>query len=125
MSEPYLMQISFQNMEWLNARQSLIAANVANASTPGYKARDVRPFNETLETVAISPSATHASHIATDTSLSPAILNARETPWATYHSGGNVSLEQEMVKASEVSAAYRLNTSVVRTFHTLYLSMAQ
>ena len=31
------------------ARQSVVAQNIANADTPGYAARDVRPFKEILE----------------------------------------------------------------------------
>ena len=117
-----LMQISLQNLDWLNTRQTLIASNVANASTPGYKARDVRPFADTLEQVGMTASSTHAGHFSDSAALAPGIGDRGETPWATYHSGGNVSLEQEMVKASEVSAAYRLNTSIIRSFHTFFLS---
>lgn len=53
-------------------RQQLIASNIANADTPGYKARDI-DFNTALQgaltgsgTVALATSATR--HIAPDTS---------------------------------------------------------
>jgi flagellar basal-body rod protein FlgB len=34
-----------QKMRWHQARQGLLAENVANADTPGYRARDLKPFN--------------------------------------------------------------------------------
>ncbi|MFD2853698.1 flagellar basal body rod protein FlgB [Seohaeicola zhoushanensis] len=47
-------RLASRKMEWLSARQKVIAENVANADTPGYKARDVASFAETLESVTTS-----------------------------------------------------------------------
>ena len=35
-------------MAWLEARQRVLAGNVANADTPGYQPRDVRSFASVL-----------------------------------------------------------------------------
>ena len=78
-----------------------------------------------MEQTAIAPTVTHTAHLGASAAISPRIGFSGESAWATFHSGGNVSLEQEMMKASEVASAYRLNTSIMRTFHTLYLAMAQ
>ena len=50
---------------------------------------------------------------------------AAEKGWEVYHSGSNVSLEQEMLKANDVSRAYTLNTNVVKAFHRMLLSSAK
>src|SRR6185312_6692575 len=34
-----------EKMSWLNARQGLLSQNVANADTPGYAARDLKPID--------------------------------------------------------------------------------
>ena len=39
-------------------RQSVLAENIANSDTPGYRAKDLRPFGEMLE-----KSASEASHM--------------------------------------------------------------
>src|ERR1700733_14327509 len=39
-----LMSLLAQKMAYLNQKQSVHAENVANASTPGYKALEVKPF---------------------------------------------------------------------------------
>lgn len=124
MAEPYLFQLSMQKAGWLSARQAVIAANVANASTPGYRASDVRPFSQAIEQTALRPVTSSPLHMASISSFASDVRIAGETPWATYHSGANVNLDQEMIKAADVSASYRLNTSVLRTFHQMILTVA-
>ena len=38
-----VMDAIVKKMNWLNRRQRVIAENVANADTPGYLARDLKP----------------------------------------------------------------------------------
>ncbi len=125
MAEPYLFQLSLEKTGWVFARQSVISANVANANTPGYRAQDVRPFSEALAGGNLSQHTTSAKHIASAaTSSSAGVGTEAETPWATFASGQNVNLEQEMIKAADLASEYRLNTSIVRTFHSMYLMAA-
>jgi flagellar basal-body rod protein FlgB len=115
--------LSMQNAAWLAARQAVISSNVANANTPGYKALDVRPFSEALEQTGLTAEKSNAAHLASDSSSVSQYRLVGEHTWETFHSGANVNLEQEMIKASEVSAAYRLNTSIVRSFNQMFLSV--
>ena len=45
LSDIYLFQVASQKSHWLSARQTAVAENVANASTPGYRALDALPFS--------------------------------------------------------------------------------
>ena len=54
MSQPYVLQIASQRTQWLSARESLIAGNVANANTPGYRATDLQPFSAVLDSTQVS-----------------------------------------------------------------------
>ena len=40
-----LLSMLRERMSWLNQRQDLLSQNVANADTPGYVARDLKPLN--------------------------------------------------------------------------------
>ena len=115
-----------EKTQWVFARQAVVSANVANANTPGYKAQDVRPFSDALKGAAgVSQSVSNTRHIASAAFTSSAgVGTVGETPWETYVSGQNVNLEQEMIKAADLSADYRLNTSILRTFHSMILSSA-
>ncbi len=102
------------------ARQAVIARNMANADTPGYRARDIPPFAESYAGgEAAGMRATRARH------LSGAETGTwREvTPQAPADPNGNsVSLEGEILKAVEVKrqhdraiAVYRASLSILRT----------
>ena len=45
----YLFELASSQARYLELRQSTIATNVANANTPGFRARDVEPFNKVLD----------------------------------------------------------------------------
>lgn len=116
----YLFNLASQASRWLSARQATIAENTANANTPAYKARDITPFSDVLDNVNGGLMTTNPLHI----SLSPADLVAPafrgENPWEVTFSGNSVSLEQEMIKASEVNSAYSLNTSIIKAFNNMF-----
>ena len=45
--------LASQQNRWLSVRQSVIAQNVANANTPGYRALYVEPFDAVLKATGI------------------------------------------------------------------------
>lgn len=122
MSEIYLSKLAGSNANWLSARQTLIAGNVANSSTPGYKSVDVKPFSEAMKSTGLTASRTHSMHLTSSSGSAGGVGTQLEESWETYHSGANVSLPQEMIKSGEVSTAYQLNTSVMKSFHRMVVS---
>jgi flagellar basal-body rod protein FlgB len=103
---------------YLAERQRVIAENVANADTPGYTARDLRPFTlqqaapataaATLQ--AVAPSMTSPMHIAGHAPRPRAnstLTKPRETADSeTTLDGNSVVLEEEMMKLSEARMDY-------------------
>lgn len=105
------------------ARQGLVAENVANADTPGYRARDLASFAESYETDSGSGlRATRAGHhFAGEADRS---VTAREVfrPGAASPNGNTVSIEGEIFAAAEAAgdhdkalAVYRSALTVLRT----------
>ncbi len=98
-----MMQTAQAMARHASDRQSLIARNVANADTPGYRARDLPSFADSINSSApaVGLRATRAGHIGTpDTAveLAGAIDNGAEPS----PNGNTVSVETEMVKAAEL-----------------------
>jgi len=96
------------------ARQSVITENVAQADTPGYRARDLADFSQTLEEgPAFAQRATRPGHIdfAGDARLEARELAAfgAETP-----NGNSVSLEDQMMRAAETRQSHELALGVYR-----------
>jgi flagellar basal-body rod protein FlgB len=126
MQSLYLFNIASQQSRWLSARQALIAGNVANANTPGYKALDVEPFAKVLETAGVQMAADKPGHLLPDSNGMPGSPAAvRGATWDVYYSGNDVSLEQELLKSNEVNRAYSLNTAIVKKFDTMLISSAK
>src|SRR5262249_23723863 len=46
-----LFDLAERRLAWATRRQSVLAQNIANANTPGYKPHDLRPFSVTNSTV--------------------------------------------------------------------------
>ena len=80
-------------------RQALTAQNIANADTPGYKARDVVPFAESYEASGtLSMQGTRAGHFGMQRPESFVV-----SPFGIESPNGNsVSLEAEMIRSAEI-----------------------
>ncbi len=118
----YLFQLASSQARWLELRQSTIAENVANANTPGYRARDVEPFNKILDGMPVRLALTSPSHIQVSAAETDTRATTKKDSWEVVHSGNSVSLEQEMIKGGDVNRDYSLNTAIVRSFNRMLLS---
>jgi len=104
-------------------RQAIVAQNVANSDTPGYRARDLAPFSEMLTTGNFGSGmrASRATHLNGASGAGPTWETT--TPIAAADPNGNtVSIESEMLKAVEVKrqqgralAIYKSSLNILRT----------
>ncbi|MFZ1963242.1 MAG: flagellar basal body rod protein FlgB [Roseiarcus sp.] len=125
MSPLYVLQLASQSAQWLSARQSLIATNVANANTPGYRAVDLQPFSAVLDSTQITMATTNPAHMtATQTDFAAARVVESDSTDETL-SGNSVNLEQEMIKLGDVNRAYSMDTNIKRAIHQLMMSAAK
>jgi len=103
------------------SNQAVVAANIANADTPGYHARSIASFTESYRTdAAAALRATRPGHLqssATGTATETGMAGTEPSP-----NGNSVSLETEMVNAvavqrehSRALAIYRHALGVIRT----------
>lgn len=96
------------------ARQELIAANIANADTPNYKARDVdftSAFNNALAGGNTQPAlaTTDARHLQTSISVDifPASAVLYRTPSQPSIDGNTVNVDEEMVAFTDNALRYQ------------------
>ncbi|MBB4005031.1 MAG: flagellar basal body protein [Aurantimonas endophytica] len=119
MDQVYLFGIASQRSSWLANRQTVVAENIANASTPGYTSKDLASFSEVLDTTGLQLSQSSDMHLASLGRRRGEDTTVSEDSWDVRHSGNSVMLEQEMLKAGEISRGYALNTSVMKAFQRL------
>ena len=94
------------------ARMSVLARNMANADTPGYKSEDLRSFGDVYADPPLQMRASRAGHLhgATDEAATrPFRVKGSEAP-----NGNTVSLEGEMVKAVETRQSHEMAMAVYR-----------
>jgi flagellar basal-body rod protein FlgB len=115
--------VASQHNRWLSVRQSVTAQNIANANTPGYKAVDIQPFEAVLNATGIEMTATKATHMKPQTGAgSDADPSEQRPTWDVVHSGNSVTLEEQLMRSSEITGAYNRNTSIMKTLHRMYLA---
>lgn len=104
-----LLEIASMQARWLAARQAVTAENVANAATPGYRARDVAGFAEALKAAG----------------RSGLPITQDNQPWEVRPSGNSVSIEEEMIRGSAIQRDHALNAGIVSAFHRMFLTAAR
>jgi flagellar basal-body rod protein FlgB len=124
-SPVYLFDLASRQAQWLAVRQSTIAGNIANANTPGFKARDVEPFADVLDKTKLAMVATSDGHIGIDPKRVEGTKVKKSDSLDIVYSGNSVSLEQELMKSGEVSRQHSLNTSIIKSFHRMLMSAAR
>lgn len=117
--------IASQQNRWLSVRQSVVAQNIANANTPGFKALDVEPFEAILNSTGMEMKRTQANHLMPRSGAGAEAQTSEQADWAVVHSGNSVILEEQMLKAGEISSAYARNTSVMKTFHRMLMASSR
>lgn len=106
-----------EKMRWHQTRQGLLAENVANAETPGYRGKDLKAFAfedhmRNLSVAQISTTATQPSHFSVagidSDGFGPRKMNSFEvTP-----EGNGVTLEDEMMKVTSNQMDYQAVTTL-------------
>ena len=105
-------------MSYLGSRNKLLAANVANADTPGYKARDLAPldFKQVLAGKMTAGAAQGASRVAVSeprhiapSGAAASSFKAVDAPDADGSVNGNaVTLEDQMLKVADSQMQYQM-----------------
>ncbi|MBP6678460.1 MAG: FlgB family protein [Paracoccus sp.] len=99
-------------------RQKLIAQNVANADTPGFRARDLAGFAETYRSrVSIEMRGTRPGHL-TGNSWGGA-ERIEDTGGEPAPNGNTVSLEDEMIRVAATRREFDMSLAVTRSAMSL------
>jgi len=97
-----------KRLQWLTARQNVIAENVANANTPGYTASDLKPldFGKLLsgQQGPLQLAAADPAHLS-----APATASG---DFQTADGGSPVSLEQQMMLLSQTATDFNFTTAL-------------
>lgn len=108
-----------KRLAWLGQRQEVLAQNIANADTPGQKAKDLDPpdFKRLVgrENRQITVQRTNKLHL-TGGFKPPRDYTEKETrkPYETAPAGNAIILEEQMMKLGKSSADHKLMTELYK-----------
>lgn len=130
MQDLTLMSAMLTKMNWMEERQKVLAQNIANADTPNYEARDVKPLdfknllNSSTSSVSLGASApvpasglakTDPKHIGAGGSAAiggkPG-TGAENSPYEVSPAGNAVILEEQLMKMSQNYTDYQFTSNL-------------
>ena len=112
-----LFRLAEKRLDWIEQRQQVLAQNIANASTPDYKARDLSPFQSSLAEQGVAVMQTDPGHLPG--LHSPA--EGREQPSHGKAPDGNtISMEEQLGKVADTSSNQELVTSLYRKYQSMF-----
>ncbi|OIP35411.1 MAG: flagellar basal-body rod protein FlgB [Deltaproteobacteria bacterium CG2_30_66_27] len=97
-----------------NVRHGVIASNIANVDTPGFKARDVK-FDEALETATIELRKTSPAHMGFDGGAGASGGNVAVESRPSWGDGNNVELDVEVAKMTENAVFFQTAVTLLST----------
>ena len=115
-----LFKAMAKKLSWLTERQTVLAGNIANANTPGYRASDLKPldFPALLDgsTGRLTLVGTDPGHILAPPGAGNAAFKlAPPAPGSDQDLTGNsVNIEDQMMKVSQTATDYAFTTSLYK-----------
>ena len=118
-----LFDVAEKRLVWTAQRQSVLAANIANANTPGFQARDVESFASVLSgSGSVEPVKTQAMHLSG--TLPTGLASVAKNPAKARALDGNtVTLDQQLTKVADTETTQALVTTVWKKYMGMF-SMA-
>lgn len=120
-----LMNMLSGQMRYMTQRQKVLADNIANLDTPGYKANDLKKLNfsdmAAAESSKLGMARTQHGHISGPHSTGGTYaVQTQDQSFEISPNGNSVVLEEQMAKISDTGAQYQISSSLFRKFHGLY-----
>ena len=105
-------QVLERLMQMTRMRHGILASNIANSDTPGYRARDVN-FKTELKGQSLKLQTTDSAHMAAPKAgagVQQEILLRPREPWAD---GNNVEVDVEVARMTENSLLYEASVRLL------------
>ena len=114
-----LFDLLERKMDWVANRQHVVAQNISNADTPGYRARDVTPFSAVLGQFDIEPTLTSPLHLA---AYSPSTSTHGQAAAEQAPDGNAVGLEDQLTKVADNEGMQAMTGNLWKTYMGMFMT---
>ena len=118
-SQTGLFAVAERKLGWIDSRQRVLAQNIANADTPGYRAKDISPFSRMVGTPGIQPVLTNPLHLA-GLSQSDSLEQGAASERAP--DGNSVGLEDQMTKVADDEASQAIVGNLWHSYMGMFMT---
>jgi flagellar basal-body rod protein FlgB len=121
-----LFDLAERRLAWADRRQGLLAQNIANANTPGYRPHDLKPFATALAGAGtLGPVRTQPNHLARIAGPGRQMpgREMEETeprPTARAPDGNAVTLDDQLIKVANTETTHALVTTIYKKYLGLF-----
>lgn len=120
LSKQTLFKMISTRLSYLGERQKVLAQNIANADTPNYQARDLKPLNFKDEIQRqmrqVTPTMTQANHLPPVTPSEPFAIQQIKRPYETSLDKNGVVLEEQSMKMADTMGDYQAATTIYKKY---------
>lgn len=113
-----LFDLAEKRLAWVDQRQVLLSQNIANANTPGYQAKDLTPFLQSLSQAMPELVRTNGRHLGSP--AGPLRVDAHQRPKERGIDGNAVSVEDQLTKVATTEGTHALVTNLYRKYMGLF-----
>lgn len=118
-SKVNLLAMMKTRMAYISERQNVVAHNIANIDTPGFKAKDLKKLDferlAMIEARRLQMRATAPTHIAGNKGNNASFKDEHERmTFETTPVKNNVVLEEQMIKVAENNTNYQMTTNLYK-----------
>jgi flagellar basal-body rod protein FlgB len=119
-----LFKLMSARLAWLGERQVVLGENLANADTPGYRPRDLRPADfarlaqdSAAQAGRVEMTRTDPDHLGAGARVRIGLGSGpAQSVYETTPNGNSVILEEQMAKASQTALDYQLTSNLYRKY---------
>ena len=112
-----LFRLAEKRLNWVEQRQQVLAQNIANASTPNFKARDLSPFQSSLVQQGVTVAQTNPAHFA---GLKSPVQDRDVEAHGKAPDGNTVSMEEQLGKVADTSSTQELVTNLYHKYQGMF-----
>ena len=115
-----LFDLAERRLAWANRRQAVLAQNIANANTPGFKPHDLKPFTAALTRAqTAAPIRTQPNHLA-GTIAARAHNEVIDRSHMQAPDGNAIALDEQLVKVADTETTHALATTIYRKYLSMF-----
>jgi flagellar basal-body rod protein FlgB len=114
-----LFELAQRRLAWAEQRQSVLARNIANASTPGFQPRDLPKFADALpRSGASEPRRTQPNHLPAP--RGGPFLDRADQPKVRAPDGNAVAMDEQLSKVADTDTVQTAVTAIYRKYLMLF-----